>query len=287
MKKMFLPSQAIGVFDSGVGGLTVMRELMRVLPHERFIYFGDTARVPYGNKSPHTVVRYSIENTLCLLEKNIKLLVIACNTVSALALPKLRQLFNLPIIGVIEPGAEQAVAVTCNQRIGVLGTRATIQSGAYQHAINKLAPRATIVPIACPLFVPLIEERWFNHSATQMIVREYLNPLHEQQIDTLLLGCTHYPLIGAMIQKEIGLEVKVVDSACTCAAQVATLLEQLKLLSPVLQGKHQYYVSDDPQKFRSLSESLFGSTFEQVELLSFDQLHQVNKDDLEALIDQN
>lgn len=265
---MHLPSQAIGIFDSGVGGLTVMQQLMHALPHERFIYFGDTARVPYGNKSSQTIVRYSIENTICLLEKNIKLLVVACNTASSCALPKLRKLFNLPIIGVIDAGAEEAVAATRNQRIAVLGTKGTIQSGAYQTALCTLAPHAFVFPIACPLFVPLVEEKWFDHPATLLIIQEYLRPIGEQNIDTVLLGCTHYPLLLSLIRQEIGKEVAIVDSASTCARQTVQLLQRGQLLSPIKQGQHQYYVSDDPEKFCSLAEHLFGHTLVSVELLS-------------------
>lgn len=266
---MFLSSQAIGIFDSGVGGLTVMQQLMHTLPHERFIYFGDTARIPYGNKSRETVIRYSIENTIALIEKNIKLLVVACSTASALALFKLRQLFNLPIIGMIEPGAEQAVAISHNQRIAVLGTKATIQSGAYQTAIRKLAPEATIFPIACPLFVPLVEEQWLNHPAAQQIVQEYLNPLEMEDIDTILLGCTHYPLLSGLIQQSVKEHVKLVDSASTCAQQVATLLKEREWLSPLLQGHHQYFVSDDPIKFSSLAQRLFGHSLKEIELYQY------------------
>jgi glutamate racemase len=271
---MSLSSHAIGIFDSGVGGLTVMQQLMHALPKERLIYFGDTARVPYGNKSRNTVVRYSIENTICLLERNIKLLVVACNTASSLALPKLRQLFSIPIVGVIEPGAQKAVAVTRHQRIAVLGTKGTIQSGAYQAAIHKLAPHATVLPIACPLFVPLVEEQWLQHSATHLIVQEYLRPLKLQAIDTVLLGCTHYPLLSPLIQQEVGIDVQLVDSASTCAEQVKLLLQQQQLLSPILQGQHQYFVSDDPEKFRTLAERLFGHPLEAVELLSPEHLTQ-------------
>jgi glutamate racemase len=265
---MSLSSQAIGIFDSGVGGLTVMQQLMRTLPQERFIYFGDTARVPYGNKSRDTVERYCIENTICLMEKKIKLLVVACNTASALALSKLRQLFHIPIVGVIEPGAERAVATTHNQCIAVLGTKGTIQSGAYQAAIKNLAPKATIIPIACPLFVPLVEEQWLRHPATRLIIQEYLQSLFDYSIDTLLLGCTHYPLLSPLIQEHVGEEVKLVDSAAACADQVAHLLQQNQLMAPILQGKHQYFVSDDPEKFRSLGEHLFGHPLEEVQLLT-------------------
>jgi glutamate racemase len=270
---MTLSSHAIGIFDSGVGGLTVMQQLMQTLPHERFIYFGDTARVPYGNKSSHTIVRYSIENTICLLEKNIKLLVVACHTASAFALAKLRQFFHLPIVGVIEAGAEKAVTMTRNQRIAVLGTKGTIQSGAYQAAIHQLAPQAFVLPIACPLLVPLVEEQWFDHPATHLILQEYLRPIREERIDTILLGCTHYPLLGSLIQQEAGEEVLLVDSGLTCADQVARLLKQLQLLSPAPQGQHQYYVSDDPDKFRFSAERLFGHSLTFVELLSPERFH--------------
>jgi glutamate racemase len=265
---MTLSSQAIGLFDSGVGGLTVMQKLMQTLPHERLIYFGDTARVPYGNKSAETILRYSIENTIYLLEKNIKLLIVACNTASALALPKLRKLFNIPILGVIDPGAQKAVAVSRNQRIAVLGTKGTIESKAYQTAIHKLAPHAEIFPVACPLFVPLVEEKWLDHPATSLIIQEYLHPLQDQNVDTILLGCTHYPLLQSLIQQAVGEHVTLVDSASTCAEQAADLLRQHQLLSPILQGHHQYYVSDDPEKFRSLGEYLFNHSLEAIELLT-------------------
>ncbi len=264
---MILSQHAIGIFDSGVGGLTVMQQLMHTLPLEKLIYFGDTARVPYGNKSSQTIIRYSIENTILLLEKCIKLLVVACNTAASVALPKLRQLFNIPIVGVIEAGAEKAVSVSRNQRIAVLGTKGTIQSGAYQAAIHKLAPEAMIIPIACPLFVPLVEEQWLNHPATQLIIQEYLRPLRTKQIDTVLLGCTHYPILSPLIQNEVGEDVTLVDSASTCAHQVATLLNDRQLLTSFSQNQHEYYVSDDPEKFRSLAERLFGESPPAVQLL--------------------
>lgn len=264
---MTLSHQGIGIFDSGVGGLTVMQQLMLTLPQEKFIYFGDTARVPYGNKSSQTIIRYCIENTICLLEKGIKLLVVACNTAASVALPKLRQLFNLPIVGVIEAGAEKAVAVSRNQRIAVLGTKGTIQSGAYQAAIHQRAPEAMILPIACPLLVPLVEEKWLSHPATQLIIQEYLRPLRSQQIDTILLGCTHYPILASLIQKEAGEDVILVDSASTCAHQVDCLLNQHQLRTPIVQDNHQYYVSDDPEKFRSLAEHLFGEAPHAIHLL--------------------
>lgn len=256
---MKLPSQPIGVFDSGIGGLTVMEQLINTLPNERFVYFGDTARVPYGNKSPQTIIRYSIENTIYLLEKDIKLLIVACNTASAYALPKLRQLFNVPIIGVIEAGAIKAVESTRNQRIAVLGTKGTIESGAYQSAIHKLTGNIHIHPIACPLLVPLIEERWWHHPISKLVIEEYLRPIHKEGIDTVLLGCTHYPLLSSLIQEELGDNITLIDSASTCALQAATLLKKHSLDSPIKQGHHEYFVSDDPEKFSALAEYLFHS----------------------------
>lgn len=272
---MSLPCQAIGLFDSGVGGLTVAQQIMRRLPRERLIYFGDTARIPYGNKSQETIIRYSIENTICLLEKNIKLLVVACNTASALALPKLRRLFNIPILGVIEPGAEKAVSVTRSQRIAILGTKGTIQSGAYQSVIQNLLPEAVIFSIACPLFVPLVEEHWLDHSATHLIIQDYLRPFRHEGIDTVLLGCTHYPLLKQALQQEMGNNVTIVDSASTCAEHVENLLRAHDLMAETIAGSHEYYASDDPEKFRLLGERLFGSSLETVGHLSPEryQLH--------------
>lgn len=259
-------SQPIGIFDSGVGGLTVMHQIMQVLPREQLIYFGDLARVPYGNKSRDTIVRYSIENTIRLLEKKIKLLVVACNTASAFSLPKLRELFHVPIVGVIEAGAERAVAISKTQQIAVLGTKGTIQSGAYQTAIQKLSPHANVIPIACPLLVPLVEEKWLTHPATRLIVKEYLRPIQNQEIDTVMLGCTHYPLLSSLIQEVVGSEVMLVDSASTCANQVKMILKERELLSKGLQEPHRYFVSDEPDRFRSLAEHVFGYTIPTVDL---------------------
>lgn len=252
-------SYYIGIFDSGVGGLTIMRQLMQKLPHESLVYLGDTARIPYGNKSAETIVRYSIENTFFLMEKNIKLLVVACNTASAFAIPKLRQIFNIPVVGVIEPGAEKAIQSTRNQRIAIIGTHGTIQSKAYQQEIKRLLPQAEVIAHACPLFVPLVEEKFMHHPAAELIVREYLMPLKSQQVDTLLLGCTHYPFLETLIQQEMGSGVSLIDPATTCAEKVATLLQQLGLTNPSTNSPdYRYYVSDDPHKFQELSEKLFG-----------------------------
>lgn len=259
----------LGMFDSGIGGLTVMQQLVRVLPHENIIYFGDTARLPYGAKSPETIVRYSIENATFLIQKEVKVLVIACNTASAHALESLQQRFSLPVIGVIEPGAESAVQATKNGRIGVLGTNGTINSQSYQKAILKLAPMAQIFPIACPLFVPFVEENCIDHPAMHLIVQEYLRPLKEKGIDTLLLGCTHYPLLKILIQKEMGEGVTIVDSATSCAEKVSETLSRgsLNRSSEKLSNYH-YFVSDDPDKFRVSGSSFLGMPIDNVSLLS-------------------
>lgn len=261
-----LSSLPIGIFDSGIGGLTVLQEMMRLLPHERVIYFGDTARIPYGNKSRETVIRYAIENTITLLEKRVKLLVVACNTASALAIEKLRSLFKIPIIGVIEPGVERAAAVSKNRRIAILGTRGTIYSRVYQSAILQKLPDAVLFPVACPLFVPLVEEQWIEKSSAAIIVREYLSSLQGSGVDTILLGCTHYPLLKGLIQQELGEDIAVVDSASTCAEHVRRALHEHQLLScEAGEGvPSQYFVSDDPDKFQALARALFGLTINAV-----------------------
>lgn len=250
-------TQAIGIFDSGIGGFTVMKQIMHKLPHEKLIYFGDTARLPYGEKSPETILRYSIENAIFLMEHHIKLLVIACNTASAYAVDKLKQILKIPIVDVIKPSADFAVQITRSQKIGVLATRATVSSGIYEREIIKRLPSAEVHSLACPLLVPLIEEHFFDHQATQMIVKEYLAPLKQKNIDTLLLGCTHYPLIHQLIQKEMEPHVTILDSATTCAEHVSALLDEEGLHNPHGEyPKHQFYAFDYPEKFR-LQGSLF------------------------------
>jgi glutamate racemase len=258
-------SQAIGIFDSGIGGLTVMREIMKRLPHENLIYYGDTARLPYGDKSKEVITRYSMENTIFLMEQNIKLLVVACNTASALALEKLQRIFNIPILGVIEPGAENAVKTSKNKNIAVLGTKGTIKSGVYQREIEKKMPQAKVISIACPLFVPLVEERFFHHPAAGLIIKEYLFPLKDHQVDTVLLGCTHYPLLKQRIMEELLEEVSVVDAAFTCALKVAEILKQSQLENgSSTHPEYQYFVSDDPIKFQSLGIDFLGMPIKNV-----------------------
>ena len=243
-------AKPIGVFDSGIGGLTVVRALRELLPHEAIFYVGDTARVPYGGKSAATVERYSLEITDMLLEEHCKTVVVACNTASALALPRLESTTPVPITGVIRPGAQAAVAATRNGHIGVIGTRATIKSGAYERALLALEPAVRVTARACPLFVPLIEEGWLESEITDGVIREYLNPLVDEGVDTLVLGCTHYPLLRAAIGRFLGDSVQLVDSAQNCAIAVARLLEEEDLqIAPDAPGSLAVALTDPPDAF--------------------------------------
>jgi len=219
-----IPARPIGVFDSGIGGLTVAAELRRLLPHETIFYIGDTARVPYGNKSPATIERYSLEISEMLLNRQAKMIVAACNTASALAVPKLQDMLSVPVTGVILPGAKAAVATTVNGRVGVIGTRGTIRSGAYERAIHALAPDVQVTSKACPMLVPAIEEGWLEDGITDAIIAHYLEELAGSGIDTLVLGCTHYPLVKAAFARFLGPGIRLVDSAENCAIAVRELL---------------------------------------------------------------
>jgi glutamate racemase len=262
-----MKQQAIGVFDSGVGGLTVCRELIRHLPEEQLLYLGDTARVPYGTKSAATVAQYAHESAEFLCRQGIKLLVVACNTASAVALPQLRETFKLPVIGVLEPGARAAVA-SGGQRIGVLGTEGTINSDSYRQALRRLAPEAAVFSAACPLFVPLAEEGWADHAVARQIAQEYLAPLLAEKIDTLVLGCTHYPLLQEAIRLVVGPEVKLVDSAAATALEVVKLLEAAELGTQGGTAGQRFFVTDVPTRFRRIGMGFLGS-----ELQSVEQVH--------------
>jgi glutamate racemase len=220
----------IGIFDSGIGGLTVLKELRERLPRERFVYLGDTARLPYGTKSAETVTRYALRASRFLSDHDIKLLVVACNTASAAALPALERALPLPVIGVVGPGARAAVRRT-HGSVGVIGTESTIASGAYHRALGVLRPGLKVVAQSCPLFVPLAEEGWFDHPVTTEVARIYLTPLAAAGIDTLILGCTHYPLLRDAIAAGVGAGVALIDSASSVAAEVAELLDERDLCS--------------------------------------------------------
>lgn len=255
----------IGVFDSGVGGLTVVKELIRQLPAEDIVYFGDTARVPYGIKSKETVIRFSIEDTLFLLNQDVKLICVACNTVSSFALPVIRNHFKVPIVGVITPGAREAVYATQNKRIGVIGTNGTIKSRTYENEIKQLAPDVSVYPIACPLFVPFAEEGWVDGDIVTNVVKTYLKPLKDAKVDTVILGCTHYPLLRPVIKKVMGNGVTLIDSAKQVAVEVKKILMNEGLMNTSGKGKQKFYVSDNPEWFSGLAQRFLGTTVKDVE----------------------
>ena len=248
-----MKKQPIGIFDSGVGGLTVFKEIRKRFPYEDIVYFGDTARVPYGPKSKNTVIEYSIQNARFLLQLDAKIIVIACNTSSAAAVEILRKKFPVPIIGVISPGAQAAAENTKNGRIAVIGTEGTIRSNAYPSEISNFKNNLQIFSKACPLFVPLVEEGWENHHLTREIISEYLGSLIEKKIDTLVLGCTHYPILKKAIAEIVGQTVKLVDSAEVVAKELS------KILPPAIDtelGKDNFFVSDNEEKFRKLASGI-------------------------------
>jgi glutamate racemase len=257
----------VGVFDSGIGGLTVAHEVIRQLPHESLVYFGDTARVPYGPKSPDTVRRYSREIAAFLSDQGVKSIVIACNTATAHALNVLRDEMPMPVIGVVEPGARAAVAATTGGHIGVIGTVGTIKSGAYERAIRAINPDVMITARACPLFVPLVEEGWTEHDATRVVAREYLEPLIAADIDTLVLGCTHYPLLKPILREVLGERVKLIDSAEETAAETARMLASREIAAPAeADPTYRFVASDDPLQFLQLGQRFLGGTMEGVEI---------------------
>lgn len=266
-------NKPIGVFDSGIGGLTVVKRFAANLPNENIVYFGDTARVPYGSKSNSTVVEYSVQNTKFLLSKNVKAVVVACNTASSVAITALKEKFNIPVIGMIEPGAEMAVSKTKNKKIGVIGTRSTISNKAYSKGIKQIDPTVDVFERACPLFVPLAEEGWTNHQATMEIAEEYLSELRDLQVDTLVLGCTHYPILSNIIQTVIGKNVILIDSGVASAEVIKNELGEINLKNESSEkGKSEFYVSDIPTTFKAVAELFLGR-----------QIPDVHKVDLENL----
>lgn len=264
-----LPATApLAVFDSGIGGLTVAHALFERLPSESIIYFGDTARVPYGPKSPETVRRYSGEILTFLLQRGVKMVVVACNTSTAHALEYLRARSPVPVVGVIEPGARAAVRASATGRIGVIGTAGTIASAAYERAIRAIRADAEVHTRACPLFVPLIEEGWFDHPATELIAREYLAPLQAARVDALVLGCTHYPLIKPLLARVMGPGVRLIDSAEETAEAVRQDLAARNLLAPATAaGRHHFVVSDDEPHFRAVGARFLGERLRDVEVV--------------------
>jgi len=260
----------IGIFDSGVGGLTVFREIRRALPEEDILYLGDTARVPYGIRSAETVQKYALANTNFLRQQNIKLLVIACNTVSAVATHTLRETNHLPIIDVVQPGARHAAAVTKNRCVGIIGTEATIQSGAYEQALHAIDQNIVVHTRACPLFVPLAEEGWCaeDDPIAIMIAHRYLEPLKTTAIDTLVLGCTHYPLLKQVISTTIGTDIVLVDSAEETAREVVAVLDRCGLRrTSGHPGSEMFFVTDIPIKFVQTGSRFLGHEMKNVKLI--------------------
>ncbi len=256
----------IGVFDSGIGGLTVVKRIASALPEENIVYFGDTARVPYGTKSNATVIEYSLQDAKFLMNKNVKAIVVACNTASSVALTELRKAFPVPVIGMIEPGAKYALKETRSGRIGVIGTRATVGNKAYSAELKKLNPDVEVFEKACPLFVPLAEEGWIKHKAAYVIAEEYLKELRDLEIDTLVLGCTHYPILADVIQEVIGEKVKLVDSGIASAEIVRSELDRTDLhTNRFAVGYHDFYVSDIPAKFKEVAELFLGREVKSVQ----------------------
>lgn len=253
------PNAPIGVFDSGVGGLTVAREIMRNLPMEKIIYFGDTARVPYGSKSRDTVIRYSRQIVRFLREQQVKAIVVACNTASALALSTLEKESDIPIIGVVKPGARVAIETTKKKRVGVIATEATINSHLYRELIRQMDPEITVVGRPCPLFVPLVEEGWLHDSVTETVARRYLKDLQDQDIDTLILGCTHYPLLRSLIGEIMGERVTLVNPAYETSLALKRLLEAGGMMNPGTarsEFPYRFFVSDAAEKFKHFANSI-------------------------------
>lgn len=265
----------IGVFDSGVGGLTVAREIMRNLPNERLVYFGDTARVPYGTKSKETVIRYSRQIVRFLQSKNVKAIVIACNTASALALDAIEQELEIPIIGVVKPGAKAALKATKSKRIGVIATEGTINSHIYPSLLQQRDSEVTVFGQACPLFVPLVEEGWTKDPLTQEVARRYLKDLLEKDIDTLIMGCTHYPLLRKLLQGVVGEKVQLVNPAYETAQTLAALLRELEIENPGSHGElgsYQFYVSDMAEKFTGFANSILPYDVKSTQLVHIEEL---------------
>lgn len=264
--------QPIGVFDSGLGGLTVVKQLQRILPNEYLVYFGDTARIPYGTKSKWLIQRFAMEDALFLLDFNIKILVVACNTASSSALPVLQDRLDIPVVGVVEPGAHAAVAATRNKKIGVIGTSATIASGSYARSIKALMPQAEIFNQACPLLVSLVEEGWLDDEVTVLTLKKYLKPLMEARVDTIILGCTHYPLLEPVIRRIVGPDVTLIDSGKETAKAVQQILKDHQLLNPdSKKGEDQYFVSDSPEAFAKVGSLFLGKPLPGVKRVDFDR----------------
>jgi glutamate racemase len=261
----------IGIFDSGIGGLTVVKQLIKLLPHEHLVYFGDTARLPYGTKSDKLIKQYSFENALFLEQYNIKLLVVACNSASAVAVEELKSNLSMPVTGVIVPGVEAALQRTKNNRIGVIGTTATINSSAYTKMIMTADASVQVWGQPCPLLVSLVEEGWIDEEITRLTIRKYIQPLLNHQIDTIILGCTHFPVIKDLLQQEAGIDITLIDSGTETAKKVKSMLDQLNLQrNATNEGSVQFFVSDIPAKFDEVGTRFLGQPLVNAQRVDFD-----------------
>ncbi len=274
MEKDAKKTAPVGVFDSGVGGLTVAREIMRNLPNEDIVYFGDTARVPYGSKSKDNIIRYSRQIIHFLQTKGVKTIVIACNTASALALETVKDEFDIPIIGVVEPGARAALSVTETKKIGVIGTEATVRSAMYEKIIGGIDSKVSVIAKACPLFVPLVEEGFKKHHVTDEIIDYYLNSFKESDIDALILGCTHYPLLRSKIREYVGERITLVNPAYETAMDLKVLLEKNDMVNPDAEGDHgsySFFVSDAADKFKQFANSILPYDIETTKQINIEE----------------
>jgi len=260
-----MKNKAIGIFDSGLGGLTVLKEIKKILPREDIVYFGDTARVPYGTKSKETVIKFSAQNAGFLTGLNVKMIVVACNTSSSFSLPALKRRYDIPVIGVIEPGAREAARATRKMKVGVIGTRATVSSGVYEREIKRINPEIRVTSEACPLFVPFAEEGWLKDDITKRVAGRYLAPFKKRNIDAIVLGCTHYPLLKPAIRGALGKDVALIDSAAQTAKAVKRALEERGMrTSKNGMGKCRFYVSDEPGLFKKIGSRFLGSRIDGV-----------------------
>lgn len=267
-----MDERPIGVFDSGIGGLTVLKEIVKILPNEDIIYFGDTARVPYGNKSLETVTKFAFQNTRFLISKGVKAIVVACNTASAFSIERVQESFDIPVIGVISPGAQAAVRSTKNGRIGIIATEGTVGSRAYEKAIKNGYPEAKIFAYPCALFVPLVEEGWSGNKISYLVAEEYLAPFREENIDTLVMGCTHYPLLKKVIGDVVGSEVTLINPAEETAIALKEILYRSGLQNnSKREGKYHYYVSDNPDKFSRVGNNFLDNEISNIEKIDIEK----------------
>ncbi|MBC7959176.1 MAG: glutamate racemase [Vallitaleaceae bacterium] len=266
-----MDNRPIGVFDSGFGGLTVAKEIMKQLPNEKIIYFGDTARIPYGSKSSETVIKYSMQIIRFLLTKDVKAIVIACNTASAMALEAVQQHFDFPILGVVEPGVTAAIRMTKNKRIGIIGTEGTISSGSYEKRIHNEREQIEVFSTPCPLFVPLVEEGWLEDPVTEEVAKRYLKDILHHNVDTLVLGCTHYPLLTNIIGDIMGKAVTLVNPAYETACVLEQMLIAKGLGSEASAHSHAFYVSDHARKFEAFTKIILEQDIQPVEQINIEQ----------------